>query len=58
VSRNYSAPHLGGKEKIYAAAVAIYDSSFVRICFRRVVWKVHNKREIEFMGQLDAESDD
>jgi hypothetical protein len=35
----YAVPYLGGKEKVYAAAVAIYDSTFVRIRFKRVVWK-------------------
>jgi hypothetical protein len=43
----YAEPYLGGKEKVYAAAVAIYDSSFVRIRFKRVVWKdIISKRTI------------
>jgi hypothetical protein len=48
VNRSYSAPYFGGNEKIYAAAVAVYDSSFVRIRFQRVVWKDRDNEKIEF----------
>lgn len=49
VSRRYSAPYFGGDEKIYAAAVAVYDSSFVRIRFQRIVWKSQANHQIELM---------
>jgi hypothetical protein len=47
VNRRYSAPYFGGNEKIYAAAVAIYYSSFVRIRFQRVVWKDFDNQKTE-----------
>jgi hypothetical protein len=42
INNKYAVPYLGGREKVYAVAVAIYDSTFVRIRFKRVVWKDKN----------------
>jgi hypothetical protein len=50
VQRKYTAPYLGSAEKVYAATVAIYDSSDVMIRFRRVVWKDQAKEQIEIVA--------
>ncbi|MDR1039411.1 MAG: AAA family ATPase [Deltaproteobacteria bacterium] len=53
VARRYTSPYLGSHGNIYAAAVAIYDSSFVRIRFRRVIWKNLENQEIEYVSSSD-----
>ncbi|MDR1041327.1 MAG: AAA family ATPase [Deltaproteobacteria bacterium] len=48
VARQYAQPYLGRGKDVYAVAVAIYDSSCVRIRFRRVVWKDRAKGTVRF----------
>ncbi|MDR1041037.1 MAG: AAA family ATPase [Deltaproteobacteria bacterium] len=47
VAKVYSLPFLGRNARVWAVAVAIYDSAFVRIRFRQAVWKDDTRTRVE-----------
>ncbi|MDR1080364.1 MAG: AAA family ATPase [Deltaproteobacteria bacterium] len=49
VNKVYALPFLGRDACVWAAAVAVFDSKFVRIRFREAVWKGVNRERIEFL---------
>ncbi|MDR1080314.1 MAG: AAA family ATPase [Deltaproteobacteria bacterium] len=47
VHKEYALPFLGRDSGVWAVAVAIYDSKFVRIRFREAVWKDDTQKSIK-----------
>ncbi|MDR1040097.1 MAG: AAA family ATPase [Deltaproteobacteria bacterium] len=47
VKKVYSLPFVGRDARVWAVAIAIYDSTFVKIRFRQAVWKDDTKTHIE-----------
>jgi hypothetical protein len=46
VKKDYALPYFGGETIVWAVAIAIYNSRFVRIRFRQAVWTDKTQRKI------------